>query len=164
MKNKILMLIILLLMFWMSFLIRENKNLSQLNLHAERSIREIELSKNISADLHFLSVDSLLPVSLNDELIYIVNRGKNIESFLNYLKTCFPDLSVSVIGNASGLIHNTSLCTEICQLPHTLNIPYNILIFTIENKCQHVIVYEPDNPWLLNSDLKILRKYYEEKK
>ncbi len=163
MTNKLVSCLVLLLFLFVFFLIRKNNDLARLNLHAERSVQEMIQSKKLTENLLFSATDSLFQVRLKDGLIVVVNRINDIASFRKYLENTFPSFSVQIVGNRSAAIEDTAHYTVITPLPPALTIQRNILIFSVQNRIQHLFVYEPENPWLLNADLKILRKYYEEK-
>lgn len=149
-----------LLLCWIVILLYRNKELTRLNLHAERSIREIHRSKQLTAKYVFMPADSMYQTKTKKGFILFLNRNENQDFFYHYLTETFPELSLETVANQERILVDNPLYNARVPFLPDLDIPQNILCYYSKDTCRYLSLYEPANPWLFESDLEILRKYY----
>ncbi len=149
-----------LLLCWTVILLYRNKELTRLNLHAERSIREIHRSKQLTAKYVGMPVDSLFQTKRPKGLLLFLNQKEKQVSFYHYLKETFPGFSMETVANQERILADNPRYDARVSFSPDLDIPQNILCYYSRDTCRYLCLYEPANPWLFESDLEILRKYY----
>ncbi|MDD5581700.1 MAG: hypothetical protein PHS99_00595 [Candidatus Marinimicrobia bacterium] len=163
MNKRIIFLITVLLFLWVAILLHRNKELLRVNLHAERSMGDIIQSQQLWEMYGYTPIDSAFSslIHFRKGLLLLVNSDEQLPYFCAYLKECFPLSPLTVIANKKRILSENEWYTSKRNFPQDFDVSQNILCYYSTDTIRYLFVYEPANPWLLESNLKILRKFYE---
>lgn len=147
---------------WLFLLLNINKNLTHLNLHAERSIKELMLEKCLTEMYLFTKPDSFFTIMDFPAIFLLVNNDENFQPLIQYINDSFPQVSVRVYGNKKKISGIRAYYDKIMDFPEDYNLNINILLYSKNGYWDYIIIFETQNSWHLNADLNILRKMNEE--
>ena len=147
---------------WVFILLDMNKNLSHHNLHAERSIKELMLEKQLTAKYIISKPDSFFTIEEFPVIFLLVNNDENIQNLIRYIKESFPHVSLTVYGNQKRISGVRDYFDRITEFPEDYHISQNILFYSKKGIWEYVMIFETQNAWHFDADLNILRKLNEE--